>query len=47
MHCYMVMDFNPRDYVEAEENLYWKIAINDGDLDFLPSDQRKWIYMDI
>jgi len=47
MHCYMVLASDPRAYADAEENLYWKNAINDEDLDLLPCNSSKWIDMDI
>jgi hypothetical protein len=47
MHCYIVLAFNPQAYAEDEGNLYWKISMNEGDLDLLLSNKRKWIYVDI
>jgi len=35
MHYYMVRIFNPHDYGEANENMFWKTTINDEDVDFL------------
>jgi hypothetical protein len=40
----MVLASDPPTYPEDEENPYWKISMNEGDLDLLLSNQRKWIY---
>jgi hypothetical protein len=47
MHCYMVLTFDPPSYAKDEGNLYWKTAMNEGDLDLLLSNKRKWIYENI
>jgi len=47
MHFYMVLTSNPQAYAKAKGNPYWKIAMKEGDFDLLPSNQRKWIDMDI
>jgi hypothetical protein len=47
MHFYIVLESNPYAYVEDEWNLYWKTTMNERDLDIIPFDRRKWIYMEI
>jgi len=47
MHFYMVMASDPPTYAEDEGNPYWNTSMDEGDLDLLISNKRKWIYVDI
>jgi hypothetical protein len=47
IHFYIIMASNPQAYATNEGNPYWKTSMNEGDLDILPSNKRKWIYTNI